>query len=163
MFAELTSGEIYLSILLAVIGAGSFGVGVFLRWRAASSRNWPWTMGTVVNARIREEVHVAEHGRAYSRYYPEVAYEYVVEGRTYRSKRIRFGGLPFVYSTDREEIETWLADYPGGRQVQVYYHPQRPEEAVLQPGGSTAAAILIVVGLGGLLGSAVVLLSAGVK
>ncbi len=159
MSTGLSPGEMYLFALLGLIGIGALAAGLYLRWRAAASRNWPSVMGRVVATQVRVEVLPMEStGDAYSRYYPEVEYEYTVDGHTYRSKRIRFGGLPFVYSTDRGEIEAWLAEYPVGKKVQVYYNPQHPSEAVLEPGASPAALILLVVGGISLLALAAVLL-----
>ncbi len=149
--------EYWLPFLLVATGVGTLAGGLYLRFRTAASRNWPSVRGTVVVNRVRAEVHPREQGGPpLTRYYPEVEYEYTVAGRSYRSKRIRFGGLPFVYSTDRAEIEAWFtAHYPEGSEVEVYYNPLRPEEAVLEPGSSPAATLLLVVGtimlLGGIL------------
>ena len=134
----------FFTVLFLIVGVGALSIGAYLYWRAKASQNWPWVMGEVLSARVRETVDTTGSGRTISRHFPEVTYEYRVGGRTYRGKRIRFGG---PLHTDRETAEAWLQSYPVGGQVRVYYNPKRPQEAVLQPSSSPTAWILIFVGL----------------
>ena len=134
----------FFAVLFLIVGVGALSIGAYVYWQAKASQNWPWVMGEVLSARVRETVETTESGRTISRYFPEVTYQYRVEGHTYQGKRIQFGG---PLHTDRETVEAWLQSYPVGGQVRVYYNPKRPQEAVLQPSSSPAAWILIFVGL----------------
>ena len=70
---------------------------------------------------------------------PRVEYEYHVDGKRFRSKRITIGE-----KTTGEELEQILARYPLGTKVTVYYDPAKPNNAVLErelPAGVMAAGV----------------------
>ncbi len=153
----ISFGEGVLYAGLFLLGVGFLSAGLYLRWRSAVSRHWPTVPGTIVRARAREQVDTREGGGVITRYYPEVEYAYTVAGHTYRSTRIRFGGLPFSLTPDRDEVITWLKEhYPEGKNVTVHYNPRRPQEAVLEPGVATAAYLLIGIGVISLVGGVLV-------
>jgi hypothetical protein len=85
-----------------------------------------------------------------------VAYSYSVGGRTFESKRLRFGNYR---RASRPKAEAMLAPYRVGGSAQVRYNPQAPEECVLEtarPGpvyAIMAAAGLIWIGVGLYFGS----------
>ena len=68
--------------------------------------------------------------RPSTRFAPQIAYEYVVDGRTYRSEHVAFGKVFWSLAPRRAAAK--VARYPAGAQVTVYFNPQRPEEAVLE-------------------------------
>ncbi len=63
-------------------------------------------------------------------YYPEVSYEYTVNGQTYQGNRFWPEKLQISHA---DKIQSTIAEYPVGSQVIVYYNPQNPADAYLQP------------------------------
>ena len=92
------------------------------------SRRWPTTRGTVLTS-LLENVDDGEGGIDY-RFH--VVYRYVVEGRNLTAKRWRYG------NPRTSEFSMAAHDaarrYREGATVNVYYDPDDPTEAVLEPG-----------------------------
>jgi len=59
-----------------------------------------------------------------------IEYEYVVNGKNYRSDEITFNDN---YSLDQEFAQTYITKYPVGKKVTVYYDPHDPSFSVLEP------------------------------
>ena len=93
---------------------------------ASDSEGWPTTTGTVVTSEIKTQR--SGDGNTYS---ARVIYDYVVDGTEYTSGKITVADG----SSSRSAPATRLVEqYPVGSQVDVYYNPLVPDEAVLQPG-----------------------------
>lgn len=60
---------------------------------------------------------------------PSVSYRYVVGEQEYTSDRLTAGGR--YWSSNRGEVNEWLAPYRTGAIVTVYYDPADPSESVL--------------------------------
>ena len=80
-------------------------------------------------------------------YTPSVSYDYLVDGKRYEGNRIR---LYMENSTSKQAMARIGDRYPPGARVRVYYDPQDPSTAVLEPGFTVVS---FVVFLGGLLGA----------
>lgn len=99
--------------------------------RAAS--RWPSVQGRVVQSgtEVRKVKVMDSDGEADDRYekrnFANVVYEYVVAGKTYRNNRVSLGE-----DLGNFEVAETLARYPVGKEVTVYYHPRRRNEAVLE-------------------------------
>jgi hypothetical protein len=110
------------TLLVGGIGAVLL-VGAFLTARTpAKSNDWPTTSGQVLASTIQYR----RSGGSRSAY-PLVMYAYQVEGRTYQSQRIYFGGV-----VGGSVMAGLVKKYPVGAQVPVYYNPQNPADAVLE-------------------------------
>ena len=70
------------------------------------------------------------HGGRHSNYSPNVQYKYAVAGKTYSGNRYRFGDLYAVEGKSHQIV----AEHPVGKPVLVYYNPDDPADALLQPG-----------------------------
>jgi hypothetical protein len=129
--------------LLLFFGAGIYALSVYARERkkATETKTWPSVTGKVVEAEVSEDVQVDSEGDRRRVFAPHVVYEYEVNGTPYRGDRIRAGIRSFIGS--RRKVEQELALYPVGSPVRVYYNPANPAEAVLQPGTSSKAALVI--------------------
>jgi Protein of unknown function (DUF3592) len=101
-------------------------VKLFQIWRA---RNWPAVPGRVVRSEVESKMSAAGgRGRgATAGNYALVAYDYVVNGRSYKARRVDLGE-----PAPNSEVEETLARYPVGTAVSVYYNPAKPEEAFLE-------------------------------
>jgi hypothetical protein len=60
-----------------------------------------------------------------------IAYGYTVAGINYTGTRFRYG---LDNNSGREWAAQAVREHPPGAQKTVYYHPERPDEAVLKPG-----------------------------
>ncbi|MGH9509646.1 MAG: DUF3592 domain-containing protein [Terriglobales bacterium] len=81
--------------------------------------------------------------------YTDVHYAYTVKGRGYTSQTLRWGS---EYHLTRSAAAQDAARYPVGTEVEVYYDPDEPSDAVLERGFNRFYAFdvlltLIVVGL----------------
>jgi hypothetical protein len=136
-------GSTYLVFALGCLVAAG---GLLLVWRhlrakAAASATWPTAPGTVTQSRI-DAVPDREGDTLYG---PVVQYGYRVGGMDYTAERIGWGGRE--YNT-KEKAEAVCARYPAGQPVAVYYDPQAPSKAVLEPsakGGMSWAPVLAAI------------------
>ena len=114
-------------------------------WSKASPR-WPIANGKVLAAHAEPSYKL--------NWRPRIYYRYHVGGHEYTSTLLSFD----VDVGNQEWAEQTAADFPAGARVPVYYHPGRPEVAVLKPGaakrGSNLALLAGIFAVCGLLGSA---------
>jgi hypothetical protein len=111
--------------------------------KAMKATTWP-----TVSGKIQRSL-VVESGSEDKAYKPEIVYEYQVNGRYYVGDVWRIGSEAY---TAREKSEFAVAGYPPGRPVTVYYNPDEPAEAVLEPGetgwsSAFAGAVFFLIGL----------------
>lgn len=118
---------------VVLIGALATYLGVENVLRARASTSWPSVDGTVIRAGIdRERSQATPSSTAQSiTWRPVIVYEYVVDAVRYEGGRISFG----AYATsDRGDAEAVLSRYPTGARVPVYFNPDDPGQAVIEPG-----------------------------
>ena len=82
---------------------------------ARASATWPSVPGVIT---------ASERGRRMLRQYPRVAYSYVVNGQPLSGTKTTFSGVVAPKETD-----TYLARYPVGQPVNVYYSPAHSRHA----------------------------------
>jgi hypothetical protein len=80
---------------------------------------------------VRSREQDLEGTREATYYRARTVYEYGVDGQTYRSERVAFGGL--IRSAMPSFARRGIAKYPAGSLVTVYYNPNEPSQAVLEP------------------------------
>jgi len=133
--------------LLVFTGLGIYMLSRYARERkkTAEAQAWPSVVGSVVEAAVAESTQVSTdpedsmiQGKVYT---PRVVYTYAVDGVSYHGERIRVGAQTFVSS--RRKVEQELARYPVGGEVRVYYNPQNPAEALLEPGVPSRATLIV--------------------
>lgn len=105
-----------------VVGLALVALALWLRARSRASRRWPSVPGQVIESRI-EDTHL-EMTR------PVLRYRYMVGERAYVGFRAAFSG----HGVSRAAMERWIQPYPVGHTVRVYYDPEHPASAVLDPG-----------------------------
>lgn len=108
---------IIVPLMLVVVFGGIFWWSAQKRKQQAS---WPSTLGVITESRM-ERVSVGSGG---SEDKPVIGYQYQVGGITFASYRVKAGFLPGG--------QTLLNRYPVGRQVEVFFNPQNPKDAVLE-------------------------------
>ena len=127
-------GVVAMLLATGVLAGGFLIIKSILDGRTSkASLQWPSVPGTVV---FSQWVNYNTPGDTPSSA-PEVRYSYVVNGQTWQSSTVKFGGV------GRQKI---LDKYPKGNPVQVFFDPQRPSNAVLETGGSTQVILFAGVG-----------------
>jgi hypothetical protein len=144
--------------ILALLGA-VFGVVAFVRGRrlASASARWPTAAGIVTNSGVIEEAIEDKRNddksfiRKTYRYQVDLRYAYQIGKRDFVGTSANWGWTA-VYGL-RELAEKAASQYRQGQPVTVYYDPEQPGNAVLDPDnrqGSLApliaAAICAVIG-----------------
>jgi len=142
--------------LFVIFAAGILGIvvlGFALRaargWRqVGGSRHWPSTTGRVLAASVEASRRV---GRSGVSFYPAVMYEYYVDGQRYVGNRISFGTR--MGTGVRSWVESQVERYPAGSEVEVFYNPTNPADAVLEHGapGSWGNLLVVVILVGALI------------
>lgn len=130
---------IFLTIFVVLFGSGL----IFSYVQTRKSARWPSTLGRVTASFIKEKM---RKGR--TRYKPRVEYTYTVNGATYSGKRFTYGSRSPIRT--REEAQKFLAPYPVGAEVQVFYNPKDPSQCCLFSGGeggilAMAGALVVIV------------------
>lgn len=92
-----------------------------------SSFSWPSVFGEITSRRLVSQRFKEYDGDYYTKTEGYLKYSYMVEGRDYSGFAVNA----------LEEIscpESTARKYPQGREVEVYYNPRNPSQAVLEPG-----------------------------
>ena len=124
------------TLAAALAGTGLIAVALWLRARAAQSRQWPSVEGTVLESRV-DDAHL-EFMK------PVLRYRYAVEGRSHVGFRVAFSG----YGVSRRAMADLVRPYAVGQAVRVFYDPARPASAVLDPRGRSDWVYWLLFGLG---------------
>jgi hypothetical protein len=127
-----------MEIVLRIVGTGLIGIGAFaaygtvrMRLKTAQAHRWPTAAGTITSSEVETETgdHDERRVRLHS---AAITYTYEVGGKSYESDQIELGG---TRETNRPgEFERLVARYPMGKRVTVYYDPDDPATATLEPG-----------------------------
>ena len=96
---------------------------------ARRSTSWPRVEGTVSESYVSESYSRTNRRTSYR---PNIYYTYSVGGTPYGSYTIAFG----LATSSSVAAEDAVRRYPRASAVQVYYDPDRPQVAVLEPGAT---------------------------
>lgn len=128
--------------LLAAIIGGVFALDLTFRnlEQARASNAWPTAPGHIVSSGVREyEEWNRDKEEQWTYYAAQVTYAYTVNGVLYTGDRINFSTA--VRWGDRGPADKIIARYLTGATAEVYYNPENPQEAVLEPGESMAVGL----------------------
>lgn len=109
------------SSLLVVIGAGKNYDSI--RWLFIDASNYVSTEGVVTQSKI---FHTGLRGG----WSFDIVYEYTVNNSLFTSDRVHFS---YQTLSDKTYAQGYVDKYPIGKVIVVYYNPQKPNEAVLEP------------------------------
>lgn len=127
MFTNLS--QIQISGLIALVVSTPFLIKSVRNFLLANaSKQWPKVSGTILKA--------PEFSRKYS-----LQYEYTVEKMLYKSNNICFTNSNRPINQRANEFEE---KYALNKQVAVYYNPDNPKKAVLEPGRKDGLLLAII-------------------
>ena len=145
----------WLFVIFLVLGLVAVGFVLRSLKRASDSRNWPSTNGVVLSSDVHTTYDHSDEDSSV-KYRAKVVYSYQVAGQEYQAERVR--ALEGSSNSSRRARAN-AAKYPQGEAVRVYYHPQKPDQCLLEPGikpGDFLALgvtlVFVVIGVLGLLG-----------
>jgi len=130
------ANPITMGIIFALIGGVMFFVFALPPLQYSnSSKSWPTVQGTVTKSEVK-----VWRRDSNTHYQPDIAYTYTVDGKKYTSSMITVGDPPLDNNVTK--AKRLQAEYPVGKEVVVYYDPELPESAALQPGTKTGDYLL---------------------
>jgi Protein of unknown function (DUF3592) len=112
------------------------------RRQVSSALNWPAVSGKVVFATVETRHSHSSSGGTSTAYYPNVTYEYTINGQRYQSSQISFGSQ--VGLGNYNAVLKKVVGYPINSMVQVYYNPDNPAQAVLEKSAPASKIFLFV-------------------
>ncbi|MHA1995995.1 MAG: NosD domain-containing protein [Candidatus Hodarchaeales archaeon] len=151
-----------------VFSLGFGGFGLYLLYssiknliKAFTSTRWPSVEGTIESSYIQKHVD-GEGGTSYS---SQVSYSYTINGKRYQSSEVKFG-IPTQLWKGR--AQKTVDKYPPTRIVKVFFNPNSPDEAVLEPGvkfGSLLSSLvmLIIMIFGFVIGATILLQALSIR
>jgi hypothetical protein len=136
---RLKENSIFPGLILVVIGGM-----VFMNWgwppvqQTIHLKDWPSVNGEI----IRSEIY-SERNDGKTQYRPDIVYTYHVDGRSYVSSNLTMGDPR--HASSLSTAKRAQAEYPVGRNVNVYYDPDLPSSSVLEPGVQEIGILLLVI------------------
>jgi len=124
--------------LLVGVGLTFWGWNILQNARASAA--WPTADGVVTRSQVSHSTD-AEGGDSYQ---PQVTYKYSANNLSYENDTIKFGENSY---SSRKKADEIAATYPIGKNVTVYYDPEKPDRSVLEPGVSGGSYIVIGIGV----------------
>lgn len=110
--------------MFVLLGGGLLFVGIRSMRAASASRAWSSAQGTITSSQLMTG------GQRNSRWYkPQITYTYTANGQTYTGEKVFFGD---ARSSSMAKEQKMVDRYKQGAQVEVFYNPQQPQEAVLE-------------------------------
>jgi hypothetical protein len=108
--------------LITLIFDGMIALNSYRQFKAAS---FPVVAGTITHSEVTEH-----HGDESTTYGVDVKYDYEVAGRGYQGARYRYGQWDSSDNSARRIVDS----LPVGKQVDVHYNPDDPNDSVLAVG-----------------------------
>ena len=129
--------NVWLCWIIVLVGAALMWKGARIQLKAQRAKSWPSVLGKVLESSMRAVLD--NRGRTYQAY---ILYEYAVGGVTHRSDvwRLGVGSSSFTKASTRA-----VERYPAGTAVTVFFDPDNPADAILEPG--KASWFLFVAGM----------------
>lgn len=137
-----------LPLFAVFVGTGAFVQYVMQRRQGSASTKWPTVSGKItqvdVVAEERREDDDDGRTRIKTLYRPDVQYAYAVGGREFHSNAWKWGWTAFY--PDEASAKATVAKYTVGASVPVFYNPENPEVAILEPSNSDGRGVQLVFG-----------------
>jgi hypothetical protein len=125
-------------VFLFAIGMGVIWLVITVQGMQAAreSETWHSTNGVIEETWVERDERTDADGEIEDYYKPYLKYSYLVNNRTYSSQRVDFG--PQRSYGRASGANKFLAQYLVGSQVEVFYDPAEPGQAVLVREASSA-------------------------
>jgi Protein of unknown function (DUF3592) len=139
-------GWVYLCAGLMISGSCMTAAGTSDFVFGGASEKWPTTKGSIELSQLGSGTRRQRLGPGKRYYYPEIRYRYRVGEREYLSERISADEVFILgarditdMKADPSDAQRILTRYPEGATVRVFYDPDDPRDALLEPGPTSNA------------------------
>ena len=125
------------------VGVGFSIYGYNVLQNAKASAEWPAAKGIITVSEVTKHESTTGTGTNKRRtvtYHAKIHYKYSANGKSYTSNNVTFG-------QSTEGAGEIVNRYPIGKKVKVFYNPQDPKVAVLEPGVSMASYLFLGFGI----------------
>lgn len=136
------------AIFLALVVAG------VILFNLKSSDNWKEVTGSLVKLEVSENYNrYNSTNRNVVEFPVDVSYVFEVDGKSFEGEKI-YAGLPNVF-TDHKDMKSFLDEYQGKEQIQVFYNEADPTQSALRKANMSgfalgAIGIFIIIIVGGI-------------
>jgi hypothetical protein len=131
--------QFVIGLILAAVGLFSCWVGISVYLKDQQARHWPATTGQILYSSVDE----SSNSDGDTTYTPLIQYSYRVNDQQHVGSVWRFGAS----KTGRTEAYETIASYRIGSTATVFFNPDHPEEAVLEPNTTQGTLVAIILSL----------------
>jgi hypothetical protein len=131
-------------LVFVAIGLFALVRGIVHYRTGKASAAWPSIEGQVAAATVEVSVSTDSDGMTSRQYTPKVVYNYLIGGKQYSSDQVNIGSKWHYPTQARAEAKL---NYQAGQRVNVYYNPENPLQAVLEPGSTRGAWGTLLIGI----------------
>jgi Protein of unknown function (DUF3592) len=110
----------FFRVIVFAAGAALVAASFWLRAMNARAQSWSATRGRILKCELPPDPHDAGSS-------VELSYQYKVGARTFTSSRVAFA----AFRNDANSKAALVARFPSGSEVEVFYDPRNPSNAVL--------------------------------
>ncbi|MDE0935855.1 MAG: DUF3592 domain-containing protein [Mariniblastus sp.] len=129
-----------LGLVFAIVGfVVVYFFGMPIVTKAKASLEWPQVSGVVTASEIQS--HRGDDGTTYS---ADVTFDYTVNDEKLSGDTVYFGDN--VQTSSRSTPAKTVRKYPVGKEIQVHYSPESPDESVIEPGATWSSYFLLIFG-----------------
>jgi hypothetical protein len=143
MGSLISNQQLILAIILFIAGLIDILIILYYWLKSIESKKWETTNGKILTSDVSKMRDTNEGDSIL--YKPEICYSYNVFSEKYISNRIRI--LFNYYSSSSLRSFKLTNKYPKDSNVVVFYNPNKPSEAVLEPGLKMDLIIVFVLAL----------------
>lgn len=137
----------YTALGLYLFGALLAGFGVYFYFLASAAESWPSVEGEVISTKVRMSVsRVGDAAHRTYEYYPVIQYKYEVNGIEYAGERYQLGTTMEKFKEKKDATEM-ARGYPTGSKIPIYYDPNDPSGAVIEPSFSYSVFVPSLLGI----------------
>ncbi|MFQ5470807.1 MAG: DUF3592 domain-containing protein [Gammaproteobacteria bacterium] len=121
-------------VLFSIAGIATLLWGWHIISKARKTRQWPKVQGKITESRMKTDA---------GDMMPHIVYSYVAGDQQYSHE------LQFQSSTSLtpEFANNYLAKFPEGMDIDVYYDPSSPDNATIEPGMAKGDWMIFVIGI----------------
>ena len=127
----------YYAIILSLVTASGAGLTLWgwqMYRKARKTRNWPSVNGEIIQSDAKSPDNDL---------LPHIVFKYQVEGELHQT------AMQFPAGTQPmpEFSRSYLQKYPVASKVLIYYNPENPRQATLEPEGSADIWMILAIGI----------------
>lgn len=121
-------------VLFVVAGVAATLWGLTIIVKGRRTLRWPSTEGAIEESRLVSDT---------DDLFPHILFSYRVGVQTYRREL----GFPGGTSPTPEFAASYVKKFPVGARVRVFYNPERPDQATLEPGLAQGDWMILTLGI----------------